>query len=68
MSGGIIQTAVTNPALRLELDYRVSSTAHSLYPEDRRAAESGIEHTRSSITSEFACLLNVLRGIDGETL
>jgi hypothetical protein len=67
VSGGIIQTAVTNPALRLELDYQVSSTVgEAKTANDEAAMGSGVADSASSIHDEFACLLSLLRGGDGE--
>jgi hypothetical protein len=63
VSRAIVQTAITNPAIRLELDYQVSSTAGGVAKTESEVAAiaSEIADRSSSTTEEFACLLNVLR-------
>jgi hypothetical protein len=63
VSRGIIQTAVTKPATRLKLDYQVPTTVGGVAKTENEVARiaSGIGDSGSSMTEEFACLLNVLR-------
>ena len=68
MSADIIEAAVINPTLRLQLNDNISSRLEASSTQDERGVGNKTGNSGSSINEEFVCLVNVLRGTEGEPL
>jgi hypothetical protein len=63
VSGGIIQTALTNTTLRLELEYRQPSVlgeGNARVEEPATDTGLALQYNDRQATNEFACLLSVI--------
>jgi hypothetical protein len=63
VSGSIIQTALTNKALRLELEYRRPSVLReggARTEEPAAGTGPAVPHDDPQVSDEFACLLSVI--------
>lgn len=66
MSRGILHSAVSNPALRLELEYQTSATRELRPHIEEIVMDNEFVDSNLSRSREFACLIKALRGSDGE--
>jgi len=67
--GSIIQTAITNKTLRLELDYRQPSVRHEGDTNiEERMIDTGVVplYDDPQVSDEFACMLRMICEGSGE--